>query len=91
MVNLVSEALVFRPLLRVAFVVNRRMTRTVIGREARATLTEQRFAPLSAEIHQRIIFAESATSGRLAFELDRDCLAAAEISRLAAEVLSLDR
>ena len=91
MANLVSEALVFRPLLRVAFVINRRVTGTVLGREARPTLAEQRFAPLTTEIHQRIIFAESVTSGRLAYELNSRSQAATEISRLAAEVLSLAR
>ncbi len=70
MVALVAEALVFRPMLRAAFVVNRRVIRTVIGREARATLTEHRIAPLAVEIHQRIVFAESVATGRLAFELD---------------------
>ncbi len=70
MVALVAEALVFRPMMRAAFVVNRRVIRTVIGREARATLTEHRIAPLAVEIHQRIVFAESVATGRLAFELD---------------------
>jgi len=91
MVALVAEALVFRPMLRAAFVVNRRVTRTVIGREARATLTEHRIAPLAAEIHQRIVFAESVAAGRLAFEVDSGSPAACEIAALAAEVMGLAR
>jgi chromosome partitioning protein len=87
MVALVNEALVFRPTLRAAFVVNRRVTRTVIGREARSTLTEHRIAPLVTEIHQRIVFAESVAAGRLAFELDSDSPAAWEIAALAVEVM----
>jgi chromosome partitioning protein len=87
MVALVNEALVFRPTLRAAFVVNRRVTRTTIGRAARAALTEQRIAPLGAEVFQRIVFAESVAAGRLAFELDADSPAAREIVALAAEVL----
>jgi chromosome partitioning protein len=59
----------------------------VIGREARATLTEHRIAPLASEIHQRIVFAESVAAGRLAFELDPDSPAAREITALAAEVM----
>ena len=91
MVALVAEALVFRPMLRAAFVVNRRVARTVLGREARATLTEHRIAPLAAEVHQRIVFAESVAAGRLAFELDSGSPAACEIAALAAEVMGLAR
>ena len=91
MVALVAEALVFRPMLRAAFVVNRRVTRTVLGREARATLTEHRIAPLVAEIHQRIVFAESVAAGRLAFEVDSGSPAACEIAALATEVMGLAR
>jgi chromosome partitioning protein len=91
MVALVNEALVFRPTLRAAFVVNRRVTRTTIGREARAALTEPHIAPLAAEVFQRIVFAESVAAGRLAFELDADSPAAREIAALAAEVLAPTR
>lgn len=91
MVALVVEALVFRPTLRAAFVVNRRVSRTVIGRETRATLTEHRITPLAAEIHQRIVFAESVAAGLLAFEVDSESLAACEIAALAAEVIGLVR
>jgi chromosome partitioning protein len=91
MVALVAEALVFRPTLRAGFVVNRRVTRTVLGREARATLTEHRIAPLATEIHQRIVFAESVAAGRLAFEVDSGSPAACEIAALAAEVMGLAR
>jgi len=87
MVALVAEALVFRPTLRAAFVVNRRVTRTVLGREARQTLAEHRIAPLLVEIHQRIVFAESVAAGRLAFEVDSASPAACEVAALAAEVM----
>ena len=91
MVALVNEALVFRPKLRAAFVVNRRVTRTTLGREARAALTGQPIVPLAAEVFQRIVFAESVAAGRLAFELDADSPAAREIAALAAEVLGPTR
>ena len=91
MVALVNEALIFRPALRAAFVVNRRVTRTLIGREVRTTLTEHRIAPLTTEIHQRIVFAETVAAGRLAFELDTVSPAACEIAALAAEVMEFAR
>lgn len=89
MVALIGEAQVFRPTLRAAFVINRRITRTVIGREARRALADQPFAPLGCDIHQRIIFAESVARGRLARELEPHGPAVREMAALAAAVLAL--
>jgi len=86
MIDLVGEAMVFRPKLRAAFVVNRRVVRTLIGREARSVLEDQRFPTLDTEIHQRIVFAGSVADGRLVTEDQPRGLAAHEIGRLAAEV-----
>jgi len=49
MVPLIREAQVFRPTLAAAFVINRRVVRTVIGREARQALAEQPFPALRTE------------------------------------------
>ena len=89
MVALVSEARVFRPALHAAFVVNRRVAGTVIGREARTALADHRIPALHAEIHQRIVFADSVAAGRLAAELDPDGAAAREVKALALEVLEM--
>lgn len=89
MVALVGEARVFRPILQAAFVVNRRVAGTVIGREARTALADPRIPALRAEIHQRIVFAESVAAGRLAAEIDPDGAAAREIAALASEVTGL--
>ena len=86
MVALIREAQVFRPTLRAAFVINRRVGATVIGREARGALADQPMPPLLSEVRQRIIFADSVASGQLARELDEDSLAAREIASLADEV-----
>src|SRR3546814_16127835 len=40
MVALIREAQVFRPALRAAFVINRRVSTTIIGREARQSLAQ---------------------------------------------------
>lgn len=91
MVQLIVEARVFRPQLRAAFVINRRVVGTVIGREARGALADQPFAALPAEISQRIVFADSVAAGRLASEAMPRCAAAREIAALAhavQEVLS---
>ena len=89
MVALVREAQVFRPALRAAFVINRRVSTTLIGREARSALADQPFPALHAEVHQRIVFADSVARGQLAREWDAESLASREISAPAVEVLGL--
>lgn len=89
MVSLIREAQVFRPALRAAFVINRRISTTVIGREARNALIDQPLPSLLSEVRQRIVFADSVARGQLARELDADSNAAREIAALAAEVLRM--
>ena len=86
MVSLITEAQVFRPGLRAAFVVNRRVVGTVIGREARAALADQPFPTLGAEIAQRIAFADSVAAGRLVSEMATQCAAARETAAFARAV-----
>ena len=86
MVGLIAEARVFRPQLRAAFVINRRVVGTVIGREARQALADQPFAALSAEVSQRIVFADSVAAGRLVSEVAPQCAAAREIAAFAQAV-----
>ena len=87
MVALIREAQVFRPVLRAAFVINRRVVRTVIGREARSALADQPMPALLSEIRQRIVFADSVAAGQLACELAPDSTAAREIAALVRELL----
>jgi len=89
MVSLIREAQVFRPALRATFVINRRVSTTVIGREARNALTDQPLPSLLSEIRHRIVFADSVASGQLARELDAESNAAREIAALAAEALRM--
>jgi chromosome partitioning protein len=85
-VSLVAEARVFKPSLRAAFVVNRRIVGTVIGREIRAALADFPLRVLDAVISQRVVFADSAATGQLVHEVDEKCAAAREMAALAAEV-----
>jgi len=87
MVNLIREAQMFRPTMRAAFAINRRVSTTVIGREARAALADQPMPALQSEVRQRIVFAESVAAGRLAQELAPDSAAAREVSSLVDELL----
>ncbi|MDB5971129.1 MAG: ATPase [Hydrocarboniphaga sp.] len=89
MVALIREAQIFRPSLRAAFVINRRVSTTLIGREARSALADQPLPALLSEVRQRIVFADSVAAGQLARELDAEGLAAGEIAALTTEVLKL--
>ncbi|MGR4870283.1 ParA family partition ATPase [Variovorax sp. LARHSF232] len=86
MVRLVAEVQVLRPMLRAAFVINRLVVRTRIGREVRAALAEQPLPTLRADVCQRIVFAASVAAGRLACEAAPLSTAAREIAALAQAV-----
>lgn len=87
MVALIREAQVFRPAMCAAFAVNRRVSTTVIGREARLALADQPFPTLRAEVRPRIVFADSVAAGRIARETAPDSAAAREIAALVDELL----
>ena len=88
-VALVNEARIFKPWLKAAFVVNRCVVRSVIGRELRDALGEHETQPLpvlASTMSQRVVFAEAAAVGRLVDEIDDRSRAAQEVSRFADEV-----
>ena len=85
-VALIGEARLFKPQLRAAFVVNRRIVGTVIGRDVRTALPDD-LPALANDIGQRVVFAESVATGRLARELEPGGAAALEIAALAAEIM----
>lgn len=87
MVSLLQEAQVFKPALRAAFAINRRVSTTIIGREVRQALADQPLPALLAEVRQRIVFADSAAGGQLACELAPYSAASREVSCLVDELL----
>jgi chromosome partitioning protein len=88
-VDLVKEARMFRPTIRAAFIANRVIVRTIIGKALRAPLKTLDIATLDTEVCQRVVFAECSSSGRLAYELDKNSLAAREMALLAQEIRGL--
>jgi chromosome partitioning protein len=90
-VSLVTEALIFKPTLRAAFVVNRAVVRTVIGREVRSAVVPHGLPVLQCGVSQRIVFAESAATGRLVREIDPHSAATREIAALAGELTACFR
>jgi len=85
-VKLIDEARVYKEGLKAAFVVNRRIAKTAIGRDVHVALAAYPVPLLAASITQRVIFAESAARGLAVHELDPSGPATAEIEALKTEV-----
>ena len=87
-VQLIREARQLKEGLRAAFVINRKIARTAIGRDAAAALARFDDVPvLSAVLSQRIIYAESAAKGLSVIEAAPAGEAAREMDDLAKQVL----
>ena len=86
-VKLTEEARVYRDNLKVTFVINRKISNTIIGRDVREALAAYTVPTLAAAVTQRVIFAEAVAQGRAVYELDPDGPAAAEIEAVTNELL----
>ncbi len=86
MLSLLGEARIYRPQLVARFVLNRCAARTVIARETAETLADHDPPLLAATVGQRVVFADTAQTGRLVGELDHDSAAAREIAALVSEI-----
>lgn len=87
-VDLVKEAMQFKPDIKAAFIVNRRITNTAIAREVNDALANYPFPILKTGIGQRVAFAES-SAGYTVMEADPNSTASKEIKALSKEVLKL--
>jgi chromosome partitioning protein len=86
-VELIREARQLKEGLEAAFVVNRRIARTAISRDAAAALAQFDDIPvLAAALNQRILYAESAARGLSVVEAAPASEAAREVNALALEV-----
>lgn len=88
-VNLIDESQIYKAKLKSAFVINRKIINTAIGRDVSDALTGLKISVLKSHICQRIIFAESAASGMTIFDMDPQGKAAQEIKNLVDEILEL--
>ena len=87
-VKLLEECAVYKERLKAAFVINRKIANTAIGRDVAKALKQYPQPVLNSAVCQRVAFAESAR-GRTVLELDADSAASKEIQALAKEVLKL--
>jgi chromosome partitioning protein len=86
-VQLVREAQVYREALRSAFVINRKIANTAIGRDFASALEQFPDTPaLDAALIQRVVYAESAARGLSVLEVAPRSEAAKELKKLAALV-----
>jgi chromosome partitioning protein len=84
--DLLNEASVYKPTLKKAFVINRKIVNTAIGRDVNEALKEYPIPVLGTAICQRVAFAESAAQGLTVYELDPEMPASLEMNQLAVDV-----
>lgn len=84
--RLIDEAKVYKESIKSAFVINRKIANTAIGRDVGEALASYPIAALASQVTQRVIFAESAAAGKSVFEIDQDGQAAKEIQFLVDEI-----
>lgn len=88
-VKLISEARVYKENLKCAFLVNRKIANTAIGRDVGEALAAYPVPVLTASVTQRVVFAEAAAQGLAVHEVDKEGPAALEIEAVAVELLEL--
>lgn len=86
-VKLIEEARVYKENLKSAFVVNRKIANTAIGRDVGEALAAYPVPALASTITQRVVFAEAAGQGKAVHEMEGAAQAVAEIEAMTAELM----
>lgn len=85
-VRLVKDALIYKPMLKCAFVIERKITGTVLGKSVAAALERYELPVMKTEIHQRVAYAMTLIQGLTLSEADTEGSAADEMAALAVEI-----
>lgn len=85
-VKLISEAQIYKEGLKSAFIINRKIVNTAIGRDAEEALSAYNVPVMSTAIGQRVIFAEAASQGLGIFEVSQNSTATREIEAAVKEI-----
>ena len=88
-VTMIREAMIFRPELKAAFAINRKINNSVIGRDVQDALKGYEFPVLKTAIGQRVVFAEAVNKGRLVREIDASSAAAKEVEEITADIVEM--
>ena len=86
-INLLNEAKIYKENLKSAFVINRKITNTAIGRDVLDALGSFDIPALESTISQRVIFAEAAATGQTVLEVEPNGKAAKELGSLVNELI----
>ena len=89
--DLLGEAAVFKANLKSAFVINRKIVNTAIGRDVGDALAAYPVPALAASVTQRVVFAEAVARGQAVHEIDAEGPAAAEIEAVRKELMEFAR
>lgn len=88
-VDLLHEASVYKGKLKSAFVINRKIVNTAIGRDVAESLIEYPTPVLKSSVCQRVAFAETASQGLTVYDIYPESPACKEIDALVAELKEL--
>jgi chromosome partitioning protein len=88
-VDLIEEAAAFKENQKAAFVVNRKIANTALGRDVFTALENYPFPVLKTAVCQRVAFAESAALGASVLETEPNGHAALEILSITREALEI--
>ncbi len=88
-IDLLQDASSFKENLKSAFVINRKIVNTAIGRDIGEALSSYPVPALASQVCQRVAFAESAAQGQTVLETEPKGAAAAEVRALIKEILAL--
>lgn len=87
LINEVSEPISAIKQIKKAFVINRKIKNTAIGRDVENALKQYDVPVLDTHIHQRVIYAETASQGVSVVE-EQESMATSEILSLSEEIIS---
>jgi chromosome partitioning protein len=84
--DLLDQSIIYKPELKSVFAINRKITNTVIGRDAKIALRDHRPQLLENTVSQRVDFANAAGQGLAICEYDPGSVADDEIRALTKEL-----
>ena len=87
-ITLLEEARIYKETQKSAFIINRKVTNTAIGRDVREALAGYKVPVLPVAVCQRVAFAESAAQGSSVLEMDGTSLASQEVNGLVDALLA---
>ena len=88
-VTMIKEAMTYKPSLKAAFAINRKIVNSVIGRDVQEALKGYELPVLKTAIGQRVVFAEAVNKGKLVREIDADSPATREIQEITADIVEM--